>query len=91
MNCPKHTPLCIYCNKPIVSTGKQRKNGKQHDYWDDKPRKLHKKCMVLRRRQREREDMKITPEEMERLKENHDKIAEALSDFNIHGDPLGRI
>ena len=36
-------------------------------------------------------EMKISAEEMERLKENHDKIAEALSDFNIHGDPLGRI
>ncbi len=33
---------CLHCNKPLVSIGYKRINGKQHNDWDN--RKFHKKC-----------------------------------------------
>lgn len=36
-------PNCQYCDKPLVSIGTARENGKRtHSDWDT--RKLHKKC-----------------------------------------------
>ena len=39
---PKKKKLCEYCNKPLVSFGYNRQNGKAHNDW--KTRQYHKKC-----------------------------------------------
>lgn len=54
-NSIKHMHKCIECNKPIVSFGRARKNGKLHDDWDC--RNLHKKCFIERRKREELEWM----------------------------------
>ena len=82
--------LCSYCNKPLVSTGKNRKNGKKYDHWDKKPRKMHKKCMIIRRQKQEREEMRVSDEEMQRLKKVHAEFIESMINFEINGDPLNR-
>ena len=35
-------PKCVKCQKPLVSIGSKRANGKNHNDWDT--RRLHKKC-----------------------------------------------
>jgi hypothetical protein len=40
--CFKNNPICQICDKPLVTIGNDRKNGKDQKDWSS--RKYHKKC-----------------------------------------------
>ena len=48
------TKTCTFCDKPIRQPiGNARKNGRNHDDWED--RTMHKKCFILQQKYEEME------------------------------------
>jgi hypothetical protein len=45
-------PTCQHCEKPIVTIGNRRQNGRNMNDWDNRP--YHKKCWSLLTQMRER-------------------------------------